>query len=203
VFSLPYSNRDINQLRQAIVHGDDEAKRNAIREVKTLGAGAESLIRLIAQQIRAGLYVPGVDLIDLLEAVPNQELCQAGLESGALTGLGAKCRLFSIGLADNEGELCAYLYRKWSDEMDPMVSVVITALERSGTSVARDTLESILPEIAESVNTTAVEATQTRSTNPIDKLSRAAQLEVLQRRVTQIRAALKGITSRTSGDSRD
>ena len=51
----------VRQLRQAILRGNADQQRAAIREAATLGDGASSLYPDIAKEIRKGLIVSSMD----------------------------------------------------------------------------------------------------------------------------------------------
>jgi hypothetical protein len=192
---FPYSDSDVASLRQALLHGDAEAKRLAIEHAVALGPRAMPLVPVIAKQLRQGFRIATSQAVDLLYVVPDPDLYRAAVEAGVLTHLGLhdKSRLLVLGFGDYEEELCTYIYRNWANPTDPMVGLSIKAFEQAGTSQGRETLVAILPELSESVNIAAYDDLDIASRS--DRLTHSEQ-RALQQRLEQIHVAIGAIDLR-------
>jgi hypothetical protein len=204
---IPYSDRDLDALRQALLRGDTDSRRAAIAQAVLLGAQARPLIPLIADQLRTGLLILNCDLLRLLEAFPDRDLYEAASKSAAFVYLNVheKGRLFVIGLGDYEDELLTYFFRHWRIVEDPMVREAIGALELAGTEDAADTLNAVLPELSELVATADLQRQDLDAdaeTSPsVRSLLEKVEAAVLRQRLDQVRQAIRAIQGRRASSA--
>ncbi len=80
-----------------------------------------------------------------------------------------------------------------------MVNVAIKALERAGTSVGRETLAAILPELSESVNTAELHRGSGSSFDSVIRsdLLGHCEYQASEDLLAQVRAAISAIDSRS------
>lgn len=153
--SQDVSKADISRLKMLLLHGNKEkplplVHMDALKEIASLGQGAESLIPLVLELYRENrLKAAPSSLANLYLAIPKPEILDALRMKGDFTnmGLDEKCELLKWGIHDVEKDLLAYIWENWK-RAEPWRSAVVRALAIGGSPAALEMLEVIRVELA-------------------------------------------------------
>ena len=138
----------------------------------------------------------------LLENARDEELHEAASASGSLRYVSVHevARLFRAGYPQYEQRLCDCVYANWRESATPEVRDAINALGSHGNRDGLDTLEAILPDLADLEVTERLALGRAEPAGHVEdqrKLAmRALEYPVFAKRLEQVRDAIGLIKAR-------